>query len=64
MTPAEALDQHRSLLAEDGEDVTVRRYAGTGASRAVASKAVARGRVIGAGAKPLVGESRWPACCR
>jgi hypothetical protein len=38
------------------EDIAVRRYAGTGAARAVAQEAIARGRVIGGGATELVGQ--------
>lgn len=46
MTPAEALESHRRLLAESGSGtVTVRRYAGKGAARAVAAEADALARV-------------------
>ncbi|MCK1669434.1 hypothetical protein [Bradyrhizobium sp. 153] len=46
MTPAEALDSHRRMLAESGSGtVTVRRYAGKGAARAVAAEADALARV-------------------
>lgn len=46
MTPAEALESHRRLLAEGGSGtVTVRRYAGKGAARAVAAEADALARV-------------------
>lgn len=46
MTPDRALASHRRLLAEDGTGtVTVRRYAGTGAGRAVAASADALAKV-------------------
>ncbi|MET3348311.1 hypothetical protein ABIF52_008692 [Bradyrhizobium japonicum] len=46
MTPAEALDSHRRQLAESGSGaVTVRRYAGAGAGRAVAAAADALAKV-------------------
>jgi hypothetical protein len=57
MTPAQALDQYRNMLAELGEDIEIRRYAGTGNARAVAQRAVVRGRPIGMGSKELVGET-------
>jgi hypothetical protein len=57
MTPAQALDQHRSMLAEIGEDIEVRRYAGSGAARVFAKRAIVRGRVLGMGSKELVGET-------
>lgn len=56
MTPADALDMYRRQCAENGSDITVRRYSGTGAARAVAQEAVVRGRVVGAGPVQLVGE--------
>ena len=57
MTPAQSLNQHRSMLAAIGEDIEVRRYAGSGALRAVAKRAIVRGRVLGMGSKELVGET-------
>jgi len=57
MTPAQALDQYRNMLAEIGEDIEVRRYGGTGNARAVSQRAVVRGRVLGMGSKELVGET-------
>lgn len=46
MTAAEALDMHRRMLAEDGSGtVTVRRYAGKGAARAVIAAADALAKV-------------------
>ena len=57
MTPAQALDQYRIMLAEIGEDVEVRRYGGSGNARAVLKRAVVRGRVLGMGSKELVGET-------
>jgi hypothetical protein len=57
MTPAQALDSYRRMLAKAGEDITVRRYGGTGGARAIVMQAVARGRPIGAGATQLVGET-------
>jgi hypothetical protein len=56
MTPAEALDSYRRMMSGIGEDIAVRRYAGTGAARAVAQEAIARGRVIGGGSTELVGQ--------
>ena len=55
MTPADVLNRYRSSLV-DGEDIAVRRYAGTGAARALAQEAIARGRVIGRGQKELAGQ--------
>jgi hypothetical protein len=55
VTPADVLNRYRSSLA-DGEDIVVRRFAGTRAARAVAREAIARGRVIGGGATELVGQ--------
>lgn len=46
MTPAEALESHRRLLAESGSGtVTVRRYAGKGAARTVIAEAQALAKV-------------------
>jgi hypothetical protein len=56
MTPADALDMYRAMLAENGEPIAVRRYAGTGAARAVAQEAIVLGRVIGLGAADIVGD--------
>jgi hypothetical protein len=56
MTPAESFDQHREMLGEIGEDIAVRRYAGTDAGRAVAQEAIARGRVTRVGARDIVGD--------
>jgi hypothetical protein len=53
---ADFLDMYRGLLAEQGETIAVRRYAGTGAARAVAQEAYALGRVIGLGAADIVGD--------
>jgi hypothetical protein len=55
MTPVQALDSHRRFLAEDGGDITVRRYSSTGAARVVSAEAVARGRVVGYQPRELVG---------
>lgn len=55
MTPADALDMYRRQCAENGSDITVRRYSGTGPAR-TAQEAVVRGRVMGTGPVPLVGE--------
>jgi hypothetical protein len=57
MTPAQSLDQHRLMLAEIGEDIEIRRYTGSGASRVVVKRAIIRGRVLGMGSKELVGET-------
>jgi hypothetical protein len=54
MTPAEALEQHRDMLA--GEDIAVRRYSGAGNSRLVAREAIVRGRIVGLDAKDIVGD--------
>jgi hypothetical protein len=56
MTPADALAQYRSILAEIGEDIAVRRYNGAGNSRLVAQEAIVRGRVTSLGAKDIVGD--------
>lgn len=54
MTPADSLAQHRAFLAEIGEDVVVRRYAGTGPSRVPADVTV-RARVMGYKPAEVVG---------
>jgi hypothetical protein len=56
MTPADALASYRRMMARAGEDIAVRRYAGTGAARAIAQEAIARGRPIGGGSTELVGQ--------
>jgi hypothetical protein len=56
MTAADVLQRYRSALAEVGEDIAVRRYAGTGAARAIVQEAIARGRVVGLGAEDIVGD--------
>jgi hypothetical protein len=56
MTPSQALASHRQKMAELGEDIAVRRYAGTGAGRAIAQEAISRGRPVGRGEKELVGQ--------
>jgi hypothetical protein len=57
MTSDEALDQMRAQLAEHGEDIEIRRYAGTGNARGVADRAIARGRPLGMGSRELIGET-------
>lgn len=54
MTPADSLAQHRAFLAELGEDVVVRRYAGAGPAR-VPTDVTTRARVMGYRAAELVG---------
>jgi hypothetical protein len=56
MTPSAALASHRKKMARLGEDIAVRRYAGTGAGRAIAQEAIARGRPVGLGARDIVGD--------
>jgi hypothetical protein len=56
MTPDECINQYRRALAVVGEDIAVRRYAGTGAGRTVAKEAIVRGRIVGLGAKDIVGD--------
>ncbi|MDI3559573.1 hypothetical protein [Bradyrhizobium sp. Arg816] len=58
MTPDQALASHRRQLAQVGEAVTVRRYAGTGASRAAVAEAVALARVVGYQPSEIVGAVR------
>ena len=49
MTPAEALDQHRMFIAEDGETIQIRRFTGSGSSRtAVDTPTTARVITLGA----------------
>jgi hypothetical protein len=56
MTPPDALAQHRSMLAETGEDSAARRYSGLGNSRLIAQESIVRGRVTGLGAKDIIGD--------
>jgi hypothetical protein len=56
MTPVQWLNRYRSRLAKSGEDIAIRRYSGTGAGRAIAQEAIARGRVTRLGAKDIVGD--------
>ena len=56
MTPEELINQYRRALTDCGEDVAVRRYAGTGMARDVVQEAIARGRVVGLNAKDIVGD--------
>lgn len=51
MTPAESLAQHRAFIGEDGENVTVRRYAADRSKTDIVTKA----RVIGYLPQQLVG---------
>jgi hypothetical protein len=55
MTPDDVLESHRTMLTDIGETVTVRRYAGRGASRAVSAEADALGRVLGYQPKDIAG---------
>lgn len=55
MTPDVALDMLRRQLAETGEVITVRRYAGAGASRAIAQQADVLARVMGYQPKDIAG---------
>jgi len=55
VTPEDVLARYRSSLV-DGEDIAVRRYAGTGGARAIVQEAVVRGRPVGRGEKELVGQ--------
>jgi hypothetical protein len=57
MMAADVLQRYRSALAEAGEDIAVRRYAGTGAGRAIVQEAIARGRVVGLDAKDIAAMS-------
>jgi hypothetical protein len=61
MTPDEALDMHRRLLGEDGEDVIIRRWSGPANAR-VATEAVARGRPFGLKPEQIVGNIRSGDC--
>jgi len=54
MTPADSLAQHRAFLAELGENVVVRRYAGTGPAR-VPTDVTVRARVMGYKPAEVVG---------
>lgn len=54
MTPAEALALHRAFINEQGEDVIVRRYSGTGVAR-VPADVTTKARVIGYAPGQLVG---------
>ena len=54
MTPAEALDLHRTLINENGQDVAIGRYAGTGPSRTRTDTAT-KGYVRNYGANELIG---------
>ena len=54
MTPAEAIDQFRRMLAEVGETIQVRRYSGLGAARTYVDTPTLA-RVIGYQPKDLVG---------
>ena len=56
MTVADVLQRYRSIFAEIGEDIAVRRYAGTGANRVIVQEAIARGRVERLGAEDIVGD--------
>src|SRR5215813_8140597 len=56
MMAADVLQRYRSILAERGEDIAVRRYAGTGANRVIVQEAIARGRVERLGAEDIVGD--------
>jgi len=57
MTSTHAIDRYRSAFAEIGEDIEIRRYGGSGAARALAMRALARGRVLGMGAEEIVGDA-------
>lgn len=54
MTPADALDQHRRFIRENGETIQVRRYAGTGAARRPVDTPT-MARVLGYQPKEIVG---------
>ena len=56
MTAADVLQRYRSIFAEIGEDVAVRRYQGAGANRVIVQEAIARGRVERHGAEDIVGD--------
>jgi hypothetical protein len=54
MTPADALDQHRRFVRENGGTIQVRRYSGTGAARThIDTPTLAR--VMGYQPKEIVG---------
>lgn len=55
MTPAEALEQYRGMMAAIGEAVLVRRYAGKGAARAVAAEASVLARIVSYKPAQIVG---------
>jgi hypothetical protein len=50
------LNQYRLALMDAGEDIAVRRYAGSGSARGLTQEAIVRGRVIGLGAEDIVGD--------
>lgn len=50
------LQRYRSIFAEIGEDIAVRRYGGRGVNRAIVQEAIARGRVERLGAEDIVGD--------
>lgn len=47
MTPAAALALHQRMINAHGESITIKRYSGTGAGRAVAAQASPKARVMG-----------------
>src|SRR5689334_3313066 len=51
---AEMLDDHREFLADDGEDILIRRYTGTGPVRPK-TEAKVRARVTGLESATLIG---------
>lgn len=55
MTPAASRASHRRLVAASGETVTLRRYSGTGAARAVSQSATVRAAASGYAPAQLVG---------
>jgi hypothetical protein len=56
MMATDVLQRYRSVFAELGEDIAVRRYGGTDADRVVVQEAIARGRVTRVGARDIVGD--------
>ena len=56
MTAADVLQRYRSIFAEIGEDVAVRRYQGAGANRVIVQEAIARGHVERLGTEDIVGD--------
>jgi hypothetical protein len=54
MTPADAFDQHRRFIHENGATIQVRRYAGTGAARTFADTPTLA-RVMGYQPNEIVG---------